>query len=109
VHAEPGECSRDVAARVTAARAAQRERYARMPWSNNGDVPGSWLRGAMRLSAASTRAADRSLDRGDLTVRGYDRILRVAWTLADLSGRDRPRTDDIDRALALRHQGRVAA
>ena len=109
VHQGPGESSRQVATRVAAAREVQRERLARTPWASNGEVPGSWLRGALRLSASATRSADRCLDRGEITVRGYDRVLRVAWTLADLGGRDVPRAEDVDRALILRRQGRVAA
>ncbi|HEY3199553.1 MAG TPA: hypothetical protein VGK55_03335, partial [Actinomycetes bacterium] len=34
--------------------------------------------------------------------RGLDRVLRVAWTLADLAGRDRPNRGDTSTALALR-------
>ena len=109
VHQGPGESSGEVAARVAAAREVQRDRLARTPWVSNGEIPGSWLRGALRLPATATRSADRVLDRGEITVRGYDRVLRVAWTLADLAGRDCPRLQDVDRALTLRRQGRVAA
>jgi magnesium chelatase family protein len=42
------------------------------------------------------------LERGVLTARGYDRVLRLAWTLADLAGRDQPGADDIGQALSLR-------
>jgi magnesium chelatase family protein len=43
-----------------------------------------------------------ALRRGALTLRGYDRLLRVAWTVADLAGHDRLRLDDVGRALYLR-------
>ena len=46
-------------------------------------------------------AADEALQRGSLSARGLDRILRVAWTIADLSGHDTPDADDIGGALAL--------
>ncbi len=52
---------------------------------------------------------DRALDRGQLTVRGYDRVLRLAWTEADLDGRTVPTRDHVGRALLLRTRGRVAA
>jgi magnesium chelatase family protein len=42
-------------------------------------------------------------------VRGYDRVLRLAWTEADLDGRAVPDRDHIGRALLLRTQGRGAA
>ncbi len=103
------ESSAQVARRVAAARGVQRERLAATPWACNGEVPGAWLRGALRLPAAVTTDLDRGLDRGRLSIRGYDRVLRVAWTVADLDGRPRPGRDDVGRALLLRQRGPVAA
>lgn len=104
-----GERTAVVAARVAAARAAQRERLAGTTWTTNGEVPGSWLRGALRLSGVVTGDLDRALDRGTLSIRGYDRVLRVAWTIADLAGRAAPGRDEVGRALVLRQRGRAAA
>jgi len=98
-----------VAARVASARAAQRERLCGTPWTCNGEVPGSWLRGSARLPSPVTRDLDRALDRHQLTVRGYDRVLRVSWSLADLAGRSRPDRDDVGRALLLRSRQGVPA
>jgi len=98
-----------VAARVAAARRAQRARLAGTPWVCNGEVPGTWLRGPGRLTPSCTVDVDQALDRGALSVRGYDRVLRVAWTVADLAGRARPTRDDVGRALLLRRRGRVEA
>lgn len=106
---EAPESTQVVALRVADARAAQRERLAGSPWRANGEVPGSWLRGQLRLPPSCTRDVDRAMDRGQLTVRGYDRVLRVAWTVADLGGRGTPGRDDVGRALTLRQRGRVAA
>jgi magnesium chelatase family protein len=101
-----GESTSVVAARVAKARAAQRERWAGTGWTMNGDVPGAWLRGPMRLAKSVTSDLDRALDRGLLSVRGYDRALRVAWTAADLDGRAAPDAGDVGLALALRrHSG----
>jgi len=49
------------------------------------------------------------MDRGELTLRGYDRCVRVAWTLADLAGADRPGAEHLWQALALRTSSEVAA
>jgi magnesium chelatase family protein len=57
----------------------------------------------------TTRDLDRALDRGQLTLRGYDRVIRVGWTVADLAGRATPGRDDLGAALTLRNQGPVAA
>ena len=43
-----------------------------------------------------------------LSVRGFDRVLRVSWTVADLAGRTVPSADDVAEALGMRLQ-RVAA
>jgi magnesium chelatase family protein len=45
---------------------------------------------------------DAALERGALTLRGYDRVLRVAWTLADLDGRTRLEPRDIGKALFMK-------
>ena len=45
---------------------------------------------------------DRAVRTGRLTGRGYDRVLRLALTAADLAGRDRPSAADVATALALR-------
>ncbi|MEW2038958.1 hypothetical protein AB0885_17970, partial [Streptomyces sp. NPDC005534] len=45
---------------------------------------------------------DHPHDRACLTARGLDRVLRVAWTVADLSGHDRPDAGDVALALQLR-------
>jgi magnesium chelatase family protein len=47
-------------------------------------------------------ALDGALDRGLLTARGVDRVLRLAWTVADLAGRDTPTTADVTQAITLR-------
>jgi magnesium chelatase family protein len=103
------ESTATVAARVGAARAAQRQRLARLRCSVNGEVSGPELRGALALAPATRRDLDRALDRGLLTVRGYDRVQRLAWTEADLDGCDAPTRDHVGRALLLRTRGRVAA
>jgi magnesium chelatase family protein len=52
--------------------------------------------------------AERALEQGALSVRGFDRVLRVGWTLADLAGRTVPGDDEIAEALGMRLH-RVAA
>jgi magnesium chelatase family protein len=90
-------------ARVEEARARSAARLADTPWRLNAEVSGTWLRSpARRLPLAATRPADRALESGALTMRGYDRVLKVAWTLADLDGVDVPGHGHVARALGLR-------
>jgi magnesium chelatase family protein len=102
------EDSAAVAARVAMARTAQQARL--QPWgiSLNAEISGEVLNGKLRLPAAITRDLDRAMESGVLTGRGYSRVLRVAWTLADLYGLDRPDRDCVSTALAFRQQVKAA-
>jgi magnesium chelatase family protein len=73
--------SRAARDRVVLARGAAAARLAETPWSLNSEVPGSWLRAAARRVAPRlTAPLDRALERGGITMRGYDRVLRVHKT-----------------------------
>jgi len=98
-----------VAARVAVARSIQRERLAGTPWASNGEVSGTWLRGPLKLPTSVTRDVDQALDRARLSIRGYDRVLRIAWSVCDLAGHSRPDRDDVGRALMLRQRGEAVA
>jgi magnesium chelatase family protein len=76
--------------------------------SVNSQIPGRLLRERWAVPRPSLRLAERALERGALSVRGFDRVLRVAWTVADLAGRTVPGSDDIAEALGMRLQ-RAAA
>jgi len=93
----------DARTRVTRARAAAAARLRDTPWTVNAQVPGTWLRAApARLDLPATAGIDRALERGGLTMRGYDRVLRVAWSIADLEGTVRPGPNEVGLALYLR-------
>ena len=97
------ESSADVAGRVAAAREAARERWRGTPWLVNGAAPGSVLRSApWRLPRRVLAPAEAYVQRGELSARGFDRVLRLAWTVADLSGRDVPESADVAEALFFR-------
>jgi magnesium chelatase family protein len=89
--------------RVDAARERAASRLRETPWRLNSHVAGGWLRSpAGKPRSGATTALDRALERGGITMRGYDRVLKVAWTLADLDQVDRPGADQVGRALLLR-------
>lgn len=108
--AGPGEATAAVAARVAEARERASRRLAGTGWRTNAEVSGRWLRmaGVGTRDVASLRRLEQQVDRGLLSLRGADRVLRVAWTLADLAGRDRPEGRDVDAALTLRQRGQAA-
>lgn len=98
----PGEATKVVADRVREARERAVARYVGTPWHSNGEVPGYELRTRWPAASGALEIAERDLERGLLTARGLDRVLRVAWTVADLAGRGRPSADDLSLALQLR-------
>jgi magnesium chelatase family protein len=95
------ESSRTVAQRVLQARERSARRLRGTPWRLNGEVPGSELRRTWPPAPGSLAVLERSLERGLVTARGVVKIIRVAWTVADLAGRPRPTGDDCDAALGL--------
>lgn len=96
------ESSASVLARVTAARERQRARYRGTTWNLNGHAPGPELRHHLPLEDAATRRLDSAVYGGTLTRRGATRVHRVAWTVADLRGLDRPGLEELEVALRLR-------
>lgn len=99
-----GEPSAAVRARVERARAAQRDRLGRWGMDTNSQVPLGLLSRELRLPDEVTAGLDQALDIAALSLRGYVRVLRLAWTLADLTGRRAPEQEDVDIALQLRQR-----
>ncbi|SEG87004.1 magnesium chelatase family protein [Thermomonospora echinospora] len=95
------ERSEVVAERVLGARERAAKRLAGTPWRTNAEIPGPQLRRRFLPSPEAMASVDRVLQTGELSARGLDRVLRTAWTCADLAGRDTPSAADLDSAFAL--------
>ena len=97
----PATPSVEVATRVRTAREAAAARWS--TWRMNAEVPGPDLRRRpWALPAGDTADLRKAVDRGLLSARGYDRVLRLAWTIADLDGLGRPRRAEVAEAIQLR-------
>jgi magnesium chelatase family protein len=99
---ERAEASQRIADRVAAARARAAHRWRHTTWRCNGEVPGTELRRVWRPAPDCVSLLARAVRAGLLTGRGYDRVLRMSLTAADLAGREIPTRDDLSRALSLR-------
>jgi magnesium chelatase family protein len=95
------ESSAVVAQRVAGARERAAARLAGMPWRLNAEVPGTALRRAFPPGPAALAVLDQAMETGQVSVRGADKVVRVAWTLADLAGQDRPGLDQVNSAIRL--------
>ena len=102
--AEPdGEASEAIAARVAAARARQAERFAGIEdVSVNADAEGSLLERLAEVEGEAKAYLRKVADRYRLSARGYHRVLRVARTLADLSGSDSVTAGHVAEACGYR-------
>ena len=103
-HDASGVDSAAVRARVTQARerAALRCRQEGLPEVPNSAQHPAALRGPLAPSPAAADVLGSAISSGRLSARGADRAIRVAWSLADLSGARRPDLDHVGRALTLR-------
>ncbi|MGO1943834.1 MAG: YifB family Mg chelatase-like AAA ATPase [Ancrocorticia sp.] len=100
-----GEPSRIVAQRVACAHERMLARLEGTAWANNAQASTAWLRKNTTLPERASDRMNNVLATGQLSMRGVTKVLRVAWTLADLAGRDAPAEADVDEAFALRGRG----
>jgi magnesium chelatase family protein len=100
-----GESTSQVRHRVTLARDAAAERWRPHGFRTNAEVSGPLLRRKFRPGDAAMAPLRTAVDRGLLSIRGVDRTLRVAWSLADLAGRTLPGRDEVAAALSFRQPG----
>jgi magnesium chelatase family protein len=96
------ESSAIVAERVCVARERAARRLAGTAWRTNAEVPMGVLRSRWPVDRKALSLLESKVDRGVLSLRGFDRCVRVAWTVADLNGHDGPTIDDVTEASYLR-------
>ena len=104
----PPSSSAEVRERVVAARDRARRRFIDEGFALNARIPGQLLRSRWTPDEDAAELLDESLRIGG-SLRGLDRVLRMAWTIADLRGLVRPRATDVVMALGLRSGEAVPA
>lgn len=104
----PAEGSAAVAARVAAARAVQRARYAGTRVRTNAEADGELLDQAARLDTAARGLLAQAAETMRLSARGFHRVIRVARTIADLGGAEAIGRVHVAEALSYRRRAPVA-
>lgn len=97
--AEP---SSKIKERVNFARRIQNERYEMTPGMCNSRMGPDELRKYCKLDMESTQMLRQAFDVFGLTARSYDRILKVARTIADMEGSERITSDHVAEAIQYR-------
>jgi magnesium chelatase family protein len=95
------ETSAVVVERVADARERMTQRLSGTPWRLNSEVPGAVLRRSFSPEPGALRSLDHAMEIGQVSTRGADKIVRVAWSVTDLAGKPRPDADDIEFAIGL--------
>ena len=100
---DPGEPSAAIRERIQAARALQERRYRGLNGVHtNADVKSRDLAEVCHFTAKDRENLVRMIERLNLSARAYDKVLRVARTIADLAGSEAVRDEDLMGALGYR-------
>jgi magnesium chelatase family protein len=99
---ELGESSAMVRSRVEAARAIAGERFKEYAWQTNSQIPAKYLRSEFRAERSAMALLHIELERENLSARGFHKVLRLAWSIADLSKNQTPTKENVQKAIAMR-------
>lgn len=105
--ARPGESSEAIRQRVVAARRIQEERYREVPGIYcNAQMTSKLLALHARPDTAGLALLKNAMNRLNLSARAYDRILKVARTIADLEGSPSVLPNHLAEAIGYRNLDR---
>ena len=96
------ETSAEIRKRVTAARNIQNNRFKDTGINCNANIPPNLLRKYCIMSDAADKFIGNAFDKLGLSARAYDRILKVARTIADLSGSEIIEKNHVSAAIQFR-------
>jgi magnesium chelatase family protein len=97
-----GESSATVRNRVMAARDRQAQRFAGQPLTTNAEMESSQIRTYCQIDDKGLQILEQAVNRFGMSARAYDRILKVARTIADLEAQDNIQAKYIAEAVQYR-------
>jgi magnesium chelatase family protein len=104
---KPGESSDTMRERVATARALQQARFANQRASCNARMPHSQVRRVCAIDRELGDLLERAMKQLSLSARAYDRILKVARTIADLAGAEHIAAPHLLEAIQYRSLDRT--
>lgn len=102
----PAESSAKIRERVINAREIMKKRYAGTGISANGELTPAMIRKYCKLDGEAQEVMKNAFEKMGLSARGYDRILRVARTVADMHASENIRREHVAQAVQLRNLDR---
>ncbi len=97
-----GETSEKIRSRVIFARDRAAKRFEGLGFILNSQIPSSMLRERFRAERKAMAVLHSLLDQEEISARGFHRILRTSWSIADLRCQERPGVDEVEQAIKLR-------
>ena len=104
--ARQGESSKNIRERVVRSRQIQQERFRNSSTRNNSGMTRKELESHAELSDASRKMLEQAMTKMGLSARAYDRILKVARTIADLAEQENIDTLHVAEAIQYRNLDR---
>jgi len=104
---KPGEASAALRGRVNTARQRQHARFAATKITNNARMTHAQIRKHCAIDSTLGDLLQQAMEQLSLSARAYDRILKVARTIADLAGADRIESPHLLEAIQYRSLDRA--
>lgn len=98
----PGESSELVRKRVIEAREVSAQRFESCGWKLNSRIPPRELRKRFAAEKSAMALLHSEMDSERLSARGFHKVLRLGWSVADQKGHSIPTKEDVEVALGLR-------
>ena len=99
--------SADLRKQVENARAKSTARFNSFPWKTNSQIPTRYLRNEFVAEKSGMTFLHSELDKERISARGFHKVLRTAWSIADLQQTPRPNKEQIQLAFNLRTAGEL--